>query len=158
MRARLDAAAAKGVPAHITVLVPFVAPALIDDEVLAAVREVVGAVPRFEVELAAVAWFGDAVAYLEPRPGDGFRRLTAAVVDRFPGHPPYRGEFAEVVPHLTIGHGAPREVLAAAGARVEPHLPIRVRVASVRLMAGSDAAGSWRTVAEFPLGIAVRRG
>ena len=152
VRATLDAAAAKGVPAHVTVLYPFVPPALIDDAVLATVREVVGAVPRFEVDLAAVAWFGDAVAYVEPRPAEPFRRLIAAVVGRFPEYPPYGGEHAEVVPHLTIGHGAPRDVLAAAGAQVEPYLPIRVKVASVRLMTGSEAAGSWRTVAEFPLG------
>jgi hypothetical protein len=152
LRATLDGAAAKGVPAHITVLVPFVAPALIDDAVLTAVREVVGAVPRFEVDLAAVAWFGDRVAYVEPRPDEPFRRLTAALVSRFPECPPYGGEFAEVVPHLTIGEGAPREVLAAAGAQVEPLLPIPVRVASVWLMTGSDEAGSWRVVAEFPLG------
>ena len=152
LRATLDSAAAKGVPAHVTVLYPFVPAALIDEAVLAAVREVVGSVPRFEVDLAAVSWFGDEVVYLQPRPAEPLRRLTAAVAARFPGFPPYGGEHAEVVPHLTIGHDGPREVLAAAGARVEPHLPIRVRVGAVRLMTGSEAAGSWRTVSEFPLG------
>jgi 2'-5' RNA ligase len=150
-RAVLDSAAAKGVPAHITVLYPFVPPDLIDETVLAAVQKTVLTVPRFDAELARVAWFGDLVAYLEPTPGEPFRALIAALCQRFPECPPYGGAFADVVPHLTIGHDAGRDVLAAAGADIEPHLPIRIRVESVRLMAGTEAAGSWHTLAEFPL-------
>jgi 2'-5' RNA ligase len=150
-RAVLDSAAAKGVPAHITVLYPFVPPGLIDETVLAAVRKTVLTVPRFDAELARVAWFDDRVAYLEPTPGGPFRALIAALWRRFPECPPYGGEFADVVPHLTIGHDAPRDVLAAAGASIEPHLPIHARIDSVRLMAGTEAAGSWRNLAEFPL-------
>jgi len=150
-RAALDNAAAKGVPAHITVLYPFVLADLIDEAVLAAVRETVSSVPRFDAELVRVAWFDEAVVYAEPSPGERFRALTAALWRRFPDCPPYGGVFADVVPHLTIGHDAAREVLAAAGADVERQLPIRFGVESVRLMAGTNAPGSWRTLAEFPL-------
>jgi 2'-5' RNA ligase len=150
-RATLDAAAAKGVPAHVTVLAPFVAAGLIDDALLAGVRETVGGVSRFSAELARVAWFGDRVVYLAPEPAEPFRALTAALWRRFPGCPPYRGEFAEVVPHLTVGHDAPPAVLEAAAAEVVALLPVRFEVVSVRLMVGDDGPGSWETVAEFPL-------
>jgi len=148
----LDSAAAKGVPAHITVLYPFVPPDLIDEAVLATVRETVAAVPRYDAELVRVAWFDERVVYVEPAPGARFRALIDALSRRFSGFPPYGGAFTEVVPHLTIGHDAAREVLAGAAAEVEPHLPIRFRVETVRLMAGTQAPGSWRTLAEFPLG------
>jgi 2'-5' RNA ligase len=151
-RALWDGAAAMGVPAHITVLYPFVAPELIDAAVLAAVREAVSSVPRFDAELVRVAWFDERVVYVEPAPAQRFRELTAALWRRFPDWPPYGGVHSDVVPHLTIGHDAARDVLAEAAADVESHLPIRFGVEGVRLMAGSSAAGSWRTLAEFPLG------
>jgi 2'-5' RNA ligase len=152
-RASLDRAAGWGVPAHVTVLYPFRPPAAIDDGVLAALREVIAAVPRFEVTFADVAWFGRTVVWLAPRPDRSFRDLTAAVVRRFPETPPYGGAFGDdVVPHLTIGHDAAPEVLAEAGDAVATHLPIHVGVDTVRLIAGSPAADAWRTVAEFGLG------
>jgi len=151
-RAVLDSAAAKGVPAHITVLYPFVSPDLLDAAVLAAVGETVSGVPRFAAELVRVAWFDERVVYVEPAPGRRFRELTVALWRRFPDWPPYGGEFSDVVPHLTIGHDGPGDVLAAAAADVESQLPIRFRVEGVSLMVGSSAPGSWRTLAEFPLG------
>jgi hypothetical protein len=150
-RAVLDRAAGLGVAAHVSVLVPFVAPELIDGAVLAGVREVVGGVPRFSAELARVSWFGDRVVFLAPEPAEPFRVLTGALWRRFPGCPPYGGEFAEVVPHLTIGHDAPPGVLSAAAAEVVVSLPVCFEVASVLLLAGDDRPGSWATVAEFPL-------
>jgi 2'-5' RNA ligase len=151
-RAVLDTASAKGVPAHITVLYPFLAPEQIDDAVLTAVQEEVSAVPAFDARLTRVAWFDDSVIYLHPEPGRPFRQLTAALWRRFPGCPPYGGAHTDVIPHLTIGHDAPADVLAAAATSVAAHLPITSRITSVRLLAGSDAPASWHTLAAFPLG------
>jgi hypothetical protein len=47
-RRRLDAAAAWGVGAHVSILVPFVPPAAVDDAVLARLSAAVGAVPAFD--------------------------------------------------------------------------------------------------------------
>ena len=148
----LDTAAVKGVPAHVTVLYPFLDPALIDESVLAAVAEVVGAAPAFDARLSAVGWFGQEVVYLVPSPGEPFRALTAALVARFPQCPPYGGVFDDVVPHLTVGEHRPPGPLRAAADTVRGGLPVPFAVGSVVLMAGSDAPGSWRVVAEFPLG------
>ncbi len=125
-RAVLDRAASWGVPPHVTVLYPFLPPSRLDDEVLAAVGDLVGTVPRFELTLTHVEWFGDTVVWLAPRPGRPFRELTAAVWRRFPEVPPYEGVHTDSVPHLTIGHDAPRGVLDQAAEVVSAQLPIRL--------------------------------
>ncbi len=150
-RARLDRSAAWGVPAHVTVLYPFVPPASIDDDVLAGVAEATAAVPAFQVTLRQFGWFNDEVLWLAPEPAEPFRALTTAVRQRFPGIAPYEGAHPDPVPHVTIGHDAPREVLVAAARAIEPHLPIREEVTVATLLQGSPDPGSWHTVAEFPL-------
>jgi hypothetical protein len=151
LRAAYDPAASWGVPAHITVLYPFVPPDRIDAAVLAAVAGTVAAAPVFDVVLARTGRFGDQVLWLAPEPDAPLRALTAAVWARFPDFPPYGGEFADVVPHLTVTDRQPPEVMAAADQRVRPWLPIAARVGAVRLLVGSPAPGAWRTVAQFPL-------
>ena len=87
-RADLDVAAALGVPAHVTVLAPFVPPALIDDKVITELAAAVGSVGSFEVTFAQVGWFDQNVLWLAPEPAEQFRALTRAVCERFPDYPP----------------------------------------------------------------------
>jgi 2'-5' RNA ligase len=150
-RDELDPIAAWGIPAHITVLYPFLPPEQVGDDVLGALRELFAATPSFRAALARVAWFGSEVLWLAPEPGEPFRWLTQAVFDRFPATPPYGGAFADVVPHLTVGDRAPLPALRQAAAAIAPHLPIRTRVDTVRLVEGTTGEVPWRTVAEFPL-------
>jgi 2'-5' RNA ligase len=152
-RDRLDAAAAWGVPAHITVLFPFLPPARIDAHVLGVLTRVAASVPAFFLSLDSVGWFGDRVVWLSPTPAEPIRALTAAVTAHFPGLLPYEGAFDDVVPHLTIGHDHPLPVLKAAAEDVAAHLPIRGRAAALRLTAGRPEPGEpWQTLAELPLG------
>lgn len=156
LRAELDRSAAWGVPAHLTVLYPFLPPSAVDQRVLAALTAAVATVPAFEVALVRCEWFGEQVLWLAPEPAQPFRRLTLAIHRRFPDHPPYRGAHSDLVPHLTVGHDAPVRALRAAAAEIAPRLPIRARVRTVRLIQGSTAAGSWHTVTELPLGSVAR--
>jgi 2'-5' RNA ligase len=152
-RDRLDRAAGWGVPAHITVLFPFLPPAEIDERVHTTLGQIAGGVPAFFLTLGRLAWFGQRVLWLAPDPPDPFVALTAAVTARFPGVRPYGGAFDQVVPHLTVGHDHPVEVLRAAGDAVRAHLPIRARAGTLRLLAGPSAAGGpWSALADFPLG------
>ncbi|MCW3839116.1 2'-5' RNA ligase family protein [Micromonospora yasonensis] len=151
-RASLDPAAAWGVPAHVTVLYPFLPPDRIDDEVLTTLRQTFAAIPRFDVTFTHVDWFGDSVVWLAPRPDSGFRDLTAAVCRRYPEAPPYEGEHIEVVPHLTIGQDAAAEVMSNAAEAVSAHLPLHAAVDVVRLIAGAPAPNAWHTLCEFRLG------
>lgn len=150
-RAALDPIASWGVPAHITVLYPFLPPDRIDGTVHEALAALFGRMPSFTATLARVEWFGAEVLWLAPEPARPFRELTRAVWDRFPETPPYGGAFDDVVPHLTVGDRAPRPDLEAAAADVAPRLPVRVAVTRVRLVEGTTGEVPWRTVAEFPL-------
>jgi len=160
-RAALDPIAAWNIPAHITVLYPFLPPGEVDGGVLGVLRELFAARPAFEVVLSRVDWFGTDVMWLAPEPDHPFRELTQAVFDRFPATPPYGGAFADVVPHLTVGDRASRSALRAAADDIVPHLPISAVADTVRLVEGTTGEVRWRTVAEFPLALpsaVVRRG
>lgn len=65
-RLRLDVAASEGVPAHVTVLFPFVPPIEVDDEVIARLAAVFAATSAFDCNFDRCAWFGDAVLWLAP--------------------------------------------------------------------------------------------
>ena len=152
-RALFDRAAGWGVPAHVTVLFPFLPPDEIDEQVLATLGRAAATVPAFFVALDRLGWFGERVVWLAPSPAEPFQRLTAAVTARFPAVRPYEGAYDEVVPHLTVGHDHPAGELAAAGRAVAAHLPIRARVDTLRLITGRpEPGGSWLTRALFPLG------
>jgi 2'-5' RNA ligase superfamily len=66
-RARLDSSARDGVPAHLTVLYPFLPPAAIDGAVLASLRRLFAGFAPFAVTLDRVSWFGEQVVWLAPR-------------------------------------------------------------------------------------------
>lgn len=134
-----------------TVLYPFMPPERIDDTVLIELRGILAGTPGFTVTFRRVGWFGDDVVWLAPEPDRPFRDLTAALWQRFPESPPYRGEFTEVVPHLTIGHDAGRQTLARAAQAVQPHLPITATITGVRLIVGEFDRVAWRTLHELPL-------
>ncbi|MET0415221.1 MAG: 2'-5' RNA ligase family protein [Actinoplanes sp.] len=153
-RASLDRAASWGVPAHVTILYPFLSPQQIDEQTLAVLRETIARIPRFDVALTHVDWFGDTVVWVAPQPDRPLRDLTGALCQRFPEAPPYAGAHAEVVPHLTIGHDAPKPVLSHAAETVSALLPINAAIDKVRLIAGTPDVSPWRTVCEFPLGAA----
>src|SRR3989442_4426406 len=67
LRERFDASVKLGVPAHITVLVPFMSPERISAEVLAEAQAALNEVPAFPFALTSVARF-PATAYLAPEP------------------------------------------------------------------------------------------
>jgi len=152
-RDRLDRAAVRGVPAHVTVLYPFVPPLAINAAVIARLADAVGSVSAFGCEFATTAWFGDDVLWLAPRPDEPFRALTEAVSAAFPGYSPYGGVHDDVVPHLTVGDRSAGDLseLRAAEADVLSLLPVQARISRIWVMTGRAVPGSWRTVAELPL-------
>jgi 2'-5' RNA ligase len=150
-RAALDPVASWGVPAHVTVLYPFLPPGRIDDQVRAALGALFAARHAFDVALSRVDWFGPEVLWLAPTPDEPFRELTNAVWARFPDAPPYGGEFDDVIPHLTVGDHAPLRALRATAEDLAARLPITAAIRSVRLIEGTIGRIPWRTVAEFPL-------
>jgi hypothetical protein len=161
-RARLDEAAREGVPAHLTVLYPFLPPAGIGEPLLASLGRLFAGFAAFEFTLDRVGWFGEEVVWLGPRDPAPFSALTSAVFTAFPSCPPYGGQRAAAVsaaiPHLTFGKMGGLQALGAAAESVGPSLPIEATAAEVVLMSGprpgtpGTPPGQWRAVAAFPLG------
>ena len=153
-RQRFDRAASLGVPAHVTVLFPFVDPAVVDDALVERLASAVRRTPAFDCVFRGCRWFDEDVVWLAPEPAEPFRELTRAVFAEFPDHPPYEGQFEDLAPHLTVGQqpfGSLAE-LRAAEADVAPLLPVATRVDRAFLLAGSDEPASWRVLHELPLG------
>jgi 2'-5' RNA ligase len=151
-RDALDVNAQGGVPAHITVLYPFLPPHLIDGTVLDDLAALFARVPSFDVAFTHTAWFGEQVLWLAPEDPLPFRALTELVHGAYPEYPPFAGLFADVVPHLTIGHGVHLPEMVRAESEVRTHLPILMSARRVTLMTQDEPEGVWTTAARFALG------
>jgi 2'-5' RNA ligase len=152
-RDRHDPAAADGMPAHITVLYPFILPNSLAADVIDELRTTFLRHERFRFQLAEVrSW--PSVLYLAPQPEMPLRALTQAVVERYPAYPPYEGEFDDVIPHLTIADLESAEHRGAIYARFHQSskgkLPIEVEVREVWLMV--KHGGVWAPQVAFELG------
>ncbi|MFY1618601.1 2'-5' RNA ligase family protein [Micromonospora sp. WMMD736] len=76
---------------HRWLLYPFLAPQQINEQALTVLGRTIAGIPRFDVELTRIGWFGDAVVWLAPQPDRPFVNLTMAVWQRFPRPPPMPG-------------------------------------------------------------------
>jgi 2'-5' RNA ligase len=150
-RERLDENTSLGIPAHITVLAPFMPPAELGPPALAGLERLFGGIPRFRFRLTGTAWFGPDVLWLAPDEPARFRALTERVHAAFPAYPPFSGQFDEVIPHLTVGLRQPLADLRAAAEALAPWLPIEAEATSVTLMTGPASGGPWTRAARFPL-------
>lgn len=124
-RERYDPSARRNVPAHVTILYPFMPPERVDAAVLADLEALIRGVPRFDFRLDTTGRFPVSL-YLAPQPGVGFAALTDVVYRAFPDYPPFGGKFDVLVPHVTVAH--------ADDARLcEIELELRIALAGVAL-------------------------
>ena len=150
-RQRYDPVAPLGMPAHVTVLFPFVDVGDIREELLTDLWKLYSETPRFTFALPRLGQFSD-VLFLVPEPREPLDRLIAATRERFPEYPPYGGTVARPDPHLTIAHTEDPDELARICAEVEELMGaeiIEVEVRDVSLMTHEDE--SWRRRQVFPL-------
>jgi 2'-5' RNA ligase len=145
-REQLDPTAAAGMPAHITLLYPFLAPGRIDPSVEQELEQLFGRFGSFRFALTRVERF-EGVLYLAPDPQEPFVELTRAVEARWPDHPPYEGAFDTVVPHLTVVQGKEPPGVEEA---LKKALPLETEATEVRLMVQGDDR-RWSARARFPL-------
>jgi 2'-5' RNA ligase len=134
-------------PYHVTVIYPFLSASAIDPEVERALDEIAAASARFGFQLAAVGRFAE-VLFIAPQPAEPFVALTNAVHARWPEHPPYAGEFEDVVPHVTVASGPEPAGLASA---VEAALPIKATALELWLLT-QRTRGGWVARNRFALG------
>ena len=135
-----------GLPFHITVLAPFLPTGGITADVIAELQALIATFPSFGFQLTRIERFPD-VLYLPPEPEEPFQALTAAVVARWPECPPYGGEFANVIPHLTVGY---LPTAASLGDDIVPRLPFTASAQEIWLMR-PNRTGRWSRSARFSL-------
>lgn len=138
-----------GMPAHVTVLYPFV-PSERLGEAEQRVGELVAATPAFELVFSRTARWPE-LLYLEPDPAEPFVALTRALAAEWPEHPPYEGVHDTVIPHLTVAESEDQALLDRIAVQVEPQLPITLYVREVCLFVEDDN-GRWREHTRLPLG------
>ncbi len=150
LRRSHDPSARDGVPAHVTILFPFLPARALDRPVRRVLAGIAARAEPFDVTFASVASW-PATVYLEPAPAEPFRALTERIVEAFPAFPPYGGAHAEIVPHLTVADrvGGPIAPIAVAAPAA---LPFRARAAAVEVLATDPAVGQWRLRWRIPLG------
>ena len=146
-RARLDPSASVGVPAHITLLGPFVERDALRRDDLTALAELFAATPSMRFALVRVARFEHSL-YLEPEPAEPFVALIEALWRRWPDHPPYGGAHREIVPHLTVAVG--ESAFEAVRAALEPRLPLSAEAREAWLIVRTQA-GNWAVHRRFAL-------
>lgn len=151
LRTRFDVTSKLGVPAHITILFPFMPPELVTSEVLERLRGVFATVPAFSYTLDSVGRF-ETTTYLVPTPAEPFIALTSGVVKEFPEFPPYGGQHTGVTPHLTVAHGDAKSAAIAATELttvMRAHPPILCQCNAVTML--ENSSGRWRESHAFEL-------
>jgi 2'-5' RNA ligase len=137
-RHQYDPVATAGVPAHITLVVPWLPPEEITEADLAELDESLIDVKAFDFALHHVDWFGRRVLWVAPEPAAPFLGLTNRLAERF-GTPPWDDEFDEVVPHLTVAHASDGVELAPVAADLTARLPLPCRAEEIWVMVGDGS-------------------
>ena len=141
--------ARRGLPAHITLIYPFLPPGLLKPAMIQTLASFFAGTPRFAFDLLSVAGFPN-VVYMVPVPGEPFIEVIVGLTRLFPETPPYGGAFSLIVPHVTVAESADPLVLDRAVLHASKALPIHAVATEAWLMTGNN--GSWRRVADFPFG------
>lgn len=151
-RERYDPPARRGVPAHVTILYPFMPPEQVDAAVLDQIAAIASGVRCFDFRLAETRRFPVSL-YLAPQPDDSFAALTEGLYRAFPDYPPFAGKFTTVVPHVTVAHADEPKLC-------EIEVELRIALASTgavkarceEMVLIEDTRGNWNEMHCFPLG------
>ena len=137
--------AAFGVPAHVTLIYPFVPAERLDAAVRRRVARALASQPPFSFRLSAVRRWPNTL-YLAVDPAAPFEGMVRSLEAAFPEYPPYGGAFP-YVPHLTLAEGEESAIakLVAPPLRAGRHEVTRV------LLIAQDQAGRWRLRWTFAL-------
>src|SRR4051812_9857462 len=98
---------ANDLPPHVTVLYP--SPGDVES-----IAQVLAPFAAFDVTFARLDRFPGTL-WLAPEPAAPFSAMTEPMVARHADHPPYRGIFTSIVPHLTVAQALLDETEALVG-------------------------------------------
>jgi hypothetical protein len=151
-REKYDPSAAVGVPPHVTLLYPFLAPDSVGPGDLAALTTLFASSPAAEVAFPRCGRFEPKTLWLAPEPEAPFLALMRRIFARWPQCPPYGGTIAadQVVPHLTVCDSISGEPLDRIEVALAGGLPVRVRVDEAWLI--ENRTGRWTIRQQFAIG------
>ena len=143
------------VPPHLTLLYPWL-PREPTEEDRRRVHEAICHLHPFTLSFGEVGTFPGFV-WLRPEPLDPVLAVYSAVTGAFAETPPYEGEHADVIPHVTVATCDPEETAAlavqAADALADPQIPglgtFRAQGVDVAMRRSEEEAFTVRRVASF---------
>ncbi len=144
--------AGRGLPAHVTLLYPFVATERLERRHRTTIAAIVATHAQFSFRLTGPSTWPQ-VLYASVEPSGPFRSIQADLAAAFPEFPIYEGEF-DFMPHVTVAEGAAASLPEFANDPAWRLLPTTLTARSVDLLA-RDAEG-WRRDWRFALRAAVR--
>ena len=136
LRQRYDGVATLGVPAHITLLYPFLPPHAVLTQ-LERLQRFFDSLSSFEFSLTEIRRFPTTL-YLHPDEADRFRRITDQLSAKWPACKPYKGAFADVIPHLTVADKVDAATMDSVEPSIRDHLPIKCAATEAWLMCSDD--------------------
>lgn len=138
-----------GVPAHVTLLYPFIAADELDEQITNALGELLVKQVPMTVEFAECYRRGGFVA-LRPDPVAGLSELSNATRRQWPDVKPYGGLYGDDVElHLTVAMSSSEKTAATIEREVTADLPIAAELREVWLVAFE---GRWKLRQRFELG------
>ena len=150
IRDAADRMAARGVPAHVTVLFPFLAVDALTPTVRSSLTRLAANNPSFVARFSRVER-REAMVWLVPAGQRPFLDVTFAVAALWPDHPPYEGVHDTLIAHLTLVETTDRQARDAAWAAAMEIGPFEVPVRELTVITES-ASGHWRTRWRLPMG------
>jgi hypothetical protein len=137
-----------GVPAHVSLLYPFVATADLDEHVTTALQELLVEQVPIPVDFVECYRRGGFVA-LRPAPSDGLTELLSRTHRRWPDVVPYRGVYRDLEPHLTVAMRCSEQTAVRIEQEATAKLPIRAELREAWLLAFE---GQWTLRGRFKFG------
>ena len=147
-RDRTGHPAGRRMPAHITVMYPFLSSHELSTDVYSGSRTVwTYASDRSDFPFAGYLSWG---CLPRPSPVEEFRGLTERVVEMWPDCSPHEGAHTDVVPHLTLAYTDDAGLVHRIAEEVEPQLPISSALNQACIFELADA--KWRHRFSLPFG------
>ncbi|MGH3366947.1 MAG: 2'-5' RNA ligase family protein [Nocardioidaceae bacterium] len=146
--ARYPGTVREGVPAHVSLLYPFVAAAQLNESVTSALGELFADQAPIPVQFADCYRRSGFVA-LRPDPIDGLTKLINQTRRRWPDVVPYEGLYGDVEPHVTVTLRASEETAVTIEREVTTELPISAELREAWLVAFE---GRWSLRGRFEFG------
>ncbi len=147
---RIDPALVRrGVPAHVSLLYPFVPESALTDQDEKGVRSLAASFPAADLLLEEVVTESGFVAVTVP----GLQTIVDAFRTQWPGLRPYKGRFgAQPAAHVTVAMGADNPTAAAhVRAAIGSLLPLHTRATAVQLVVLTEEG--WQPRFTVPLGV-----